>query len=202
MPQHTKWIRNLFSRLQRISGSSILMKPWFSIKRNKKRQTGNLCVSLETKKWFQHSSSVFKSNHFSVLPALPFLFLFMLNWQLLLHPQKGWQVEQQLSSCRHLAACSLLLVLRTSLRSGVHLSGELGKLAAQSQVFSAATAPVVQKKPKSIEGLRLSPIISKILICMSPSWIRQTVQRRTYCLWMGWQETRCVENPPQPQVSY
>lgn len=110
MQQHTKWIRNLFSRLQRISGSSVLTKPWFSVKGNKKRQTGNLCVSLETKKWFQHCSSVFESNHFSILPALPFHFLFMLNWQLLLHPQRGWQVEQQLSSCRHLAACSLLLV--------------------------------------------------------------------------------------------
>ena len=95
-----------------ITGSAILMKPCFSVKGNKKRQTGNLYVSLETKKWFQHSSSVFKSNHFSILPALPFLFLFMLNGQLLLHPQRRWQVEQQLSSCRHFAAHSLLLVAK------------------------------------------------------------------------------------------
>lgn len=120
---------------------------------------------------------MFKSNHFSILPALPFfLFLFMLNWQLLLHPQRGWQVEQQLSSCRLLAACSLLLV---AVNYSLLWCSSLWRTREVNSTKPSLFHHNFTKGAKEAKKVRTSCIIiSKTLICMTPSWITQIGQRQ------------------------
>lgn len=175
----------------------MLIKPWFSLKRNKKRHIRNK-TSDSSKLISVQKTIIF------VYCQLCLFFFFSCwtdNFYSIHKEDDRWSSSWAAAGIwPPVAYCWWL---RTSLHSGeehsgVHLSGELWKLAAQSQVFSCAIAPMIQKKPKKLGGLHLSLIISKILICQ----VSLLNQKRLYCLWMVWHKRKHVENAPQPQDSH
>lgn len=149
-----KMNHKICSHAYKESSSSILMKPWFSVTGNKKRQAGNLCVLLETK---TDSSTAHQCSKAISLVYCQLCLFFFFHAELTtftpsIEKMTGGAAAEQLQAfgCLWLAAGG-----RELLFTLVFIPGELGNLEAQSQVLSTASAPVVQKKPKRLEGLNL-----------------------------------------------
>lgn len=171
------------------------MKPCFSVTGNKANREP-LCLT-RNKNWFQHSSSVLKSNQLSILPALPFLFLscWTDNFYSIHREADRWNSSWAAAGIWLPVACCWWL--RTSLHSGVHPWRTLELRSTKRSLFYCNCPNSTREGKKVRRTLSIAHYFQNVDSHVS----LLDNQKLLHYLWMVTQERKDIENPLQPQVS-